>query len=650
MPAKWLLISLLTVAAISFFAVATRGGTVATDGSLGPRTTLSGPNFSIGPNLGQQRGGNLFHSFSAFDLTAGETATFTGPASVQYVFARVTGGQPSSIDGTLRCTIPNASFYLINPSGVMFGPDAALDVKGSFAVTTADTIKLGAAGSFNATHPSASSLTTAAPGAFGFLAASPAGVSIQGTASSPSRLAVQPGKGLSVVSGPIQIVHGQLIAPGGQANLVAVASPGQATFNAADPQATPGVSTFAAFSGISVTQRSQISLDGTAGGGYYVHGATITVDASAIVSTTLGNLRGFDGVVIASRTVSLTDAASITTNLDGPGQGGGLTVTAHDLVLDGSGGSRPPLLGVQAAGHATGQAGVLTVRAKMVSVLAGAEIDASTSGRGQAGDLNLTASTLTLDDRGDLNPTVNATGLFAESDSSAHGAGAAGDLTVHAATVQVLAGAEISSDTFGPGHGGTLSLTATSLTLDDHGNLAPSVNPTGLLADSLSTAHGAGAAGDLSVHAGTVQVLSGAEISDGTFGPGVGGDMSVTATSLTLDDRGNIDPSVNVTGIFAHSNSSADGAGAAGELTVQAGTVRVLAGAEIDSSTFGPGRGGNVSLTANSLTLDDRGDLDPSEGDTGVFAESDSSAQGAGAAGELTVQAATVLVLAGAEI
>ena len=166
---------LVLAAILALWAVArSLNAQVRTDGTLGPRTTLSGPNFTIGPSLGQQRGGNLFHSFDQFNLSAGQTATFTGAASIRYVFARVTGGQPSSIDGTITCTIPNASFFLINPNGVVFGPDAALDVKGSFAVTTAGEVKLGSAGTINASHPSASVLNTAAPNAFGFLSASPA--------------------------------------------------------------------------------------------------------------------------------------------------------------------------------------------------------------------------------------------------------------------------------------------------------------------------------------------------------------------------------------------------------------------------------------------------------------------------------------------
>ena len=55
---------------------------IVTDGSLGPTTSLTGPDFAITADLGQKQGGNLFHSFSQFSIQAGESATFTGPATV----------------------------------------------------------------------------------------------------------------------------------------------------------------------------------------------------------------------------------------------------------------------------------------------------------------------------------------------------------------------------------------------------------------------------------------------------------------------------------------------------------------------------------------------------------------------------------------
>ena len=64
--------------------------------------------YLITPEMGEQHGGNLFHSFERFGIGRGETATFTGPdpidgpQSVSNVISRVTGGTRSEIDGTLR--------------------------------------------------------------------------------------------------------------------------------------------------------------------------------------------------------------------------------------------------------------------------------------------------------------------------------------------------------------------------------------------------------------------------------------------------------------------------------------------------------------------------------------------------------------------
>src|SRR5437016_11243947 len=70
------------------------------DGSLGPRGALRGPNYTIPDNVGQIRGPNLFHSFGQFNLSQGESAAFTGPNTITHVLGRVTGGNPSNIDGT----------------------------------------------------------------------------------------------------------------------------------------------------------------------------------------------------------------------------------------------------------------------------------------------------------------------------------------------------------------------------------------------------------------------------------------------------------------------------------------------------------------------------------------------------------------------
>ena len=94
------------------------------DPSLGTTVTPQGRVHTI--KGGTIRGTNLFHSFDRFSIGTHDTATFTGPHTIANILSRVTGGQRSEIDGTLRSEIPRAHLYLLNPHGVVFGPHARL--------------------------------------------------------------------------------------------------------------------------------------------------------------------------------------------------------------------------------------------------------------------------------------------------------------------------------------------------------------------------------------------------------------------------------------------------------------------------------------------------------------------------------------------
>ena len=81
---------------------------------------------------GQSRA-NLFHSFGRFSVGTGQTANFTSkPTGITNILSRVTGGQRSDIDGRYGRSSAGAHLYLLNPAGVLFGPNASLDVSGSF--------------------------------------------------------------------------------------------------------------------------------------------------------------------------------------------------------------------------------------------------------------------------------------------------------------------------------------------------------------------------------------------------------------------------------------------------------------------------------------------------------------------------------------
>src|SRR5205807_7234623 len=153
--------------------------TVTSDGTLGTTVTPNGNRYTITGGTRPGNGPNLFHSFDRFSVGTGETASFTSQQTgIRNILSRVTGGQRSDIDGQLRTAgqlrTEGAHLYLLNPSGALFGPNASLDVSGSFHVSTADYLRFADGARFFARLSDTSTLSVAPPVAFGFLG-SPAG-------------------------------------------------------------------------------------------------------------------------------------------------------------------------------------------------------------------------------------------------------------------------------------------------------------------------------------------------------------------------------------------------------------------------------------------------------------------------------------------
>jgi filamentous hemagglutinin family protein len=148
------------MAALLIWGVLLEGATaqILPDATLGRESSQLTPNAIVKGRSGQRidggtrRGSTLFHSFREFNVRGLERVYFASPTGVQTILSRVTGRSLSRILGTLGVE-GGANLFLLNPNGIVFGPDAQLDIAGSFIATTADRLHFPDGSEFSATNP-----------------------------------------------------------------------------------------------------------------------------------------------------------------------------------------------------------------------------------------------------------------------------------------------------------------------------------------------------------------------------------------------------------------------------------------------------------------------------------------------------------------
>ena len=265
--------------------------------SLGLNTQVSAPvnlpggavqhNITGGTRPGG--GGNLFHSFGEFGVPTNNIANFLNDSGTptSNILSRVTGGNPSNIFGTIQTEgFGNANLFLMNPAGIVFGPNASLNVGGAAHFTTADYLRLADGVQFTALPGAQDALLSIAPiAAFGFLGPIPGTISVDG-----STLSVGEGQTLSLVGGDITIGSG-LNAPGGKIAVASVASSGEVLADSFANAPNSNGQSFTTMGNISLLEGTTLDVSGDAAGTVIIPPScspilTFTLTVSNFSSTT----------------------------------------------------------------------------------------------------------------------------------------------------------------------------------------------------------------------------------------------------------------------------------------------------------------------------------------------------------------------------
>ncbi|MBN8438601.1 MAG: filamentous hemagglutinin N-terminal domain-containing protein [Candidatus Accumulibacter sp.] len=646
------------------------GAGIATDGRAGPAATIAAANagpgtFRVPQGLGSVAGSNLFHSFSRFNIDSGQTARFeTNTAAIANVISRVTGGTASEIFGRLQLASPAGStpaFFFINPAGVVFGAGATINVPGAFHVSTADYIKFANGDKFYADPANGSTLSSAAPEAFGFLGASRASISV--TDGTWVRTGLS--QTISLVAGEIDISnYGSVFAFGGDIRVVALGQAAQEIGLTGSLPATSGRLSILnggsiysynygaigggaiAVSAGNITIDSQASHSDTGifslafggagnAGPVNVRAATLTVDGqrsvgySTGISSQVWDGNGHAGSVEVSTTgnLSLVNGGQISADTFAAGNAGKVTVRAGSIAIDGRDSIRSSNFGYGTTGitsnayrGSSGNAGEVDVSSDgQLDIRKGGRISAEAIFSGDAGPVSVRAGSVAIDGQGSDKPT----GIL-----SLISSGKAGSVEVSATgAIAMDKGGEISSATFFTGDAGAVTVHAASIVIGSSEN----ANPTGIT--SLTT-DSSGKAGNVKVTAtGNLSMLRGGAIASDTRSTGNAGNVKVSAGNIAIDGKG-----ATLTGIRSLAMPSATGS--AGRIEVATpGNLSLVHGGEIISDSFSPSsNAGAVKVSAGSIAIDSLGESNA----TGIFSQTH---VGTGSGGSIDVAVAGRLAI-----
>jgi filamentous hemagglutinin family protein len=628
------------------------------DGSLGTNATpISGPNYAIQPDHGTLSGRNLFHSFDKFSIGTGESATFISRADVANIISRVTGGNPSSIDGQIRSLLDDgvsyssANIFLLNPSGVMFGPNASLDIGGSFHVSTADYLRFDNGDRFYV-HPAGTDvLSVAEPAAFGFLNSAPSAIT-----GDKSYLRVPEGKVLSIIGGDITYqgiplstdanspdfvlyAYGMLTAPNGRINLASLASAGEvALSDLSTGSARLGKISFTDGVKLDVTNQDANWNPLSSGGTVVIRGGEMLfrdggIDAygnpGGLVDIKGGSLHldnfylwpanfnwNFDATyadqshpgtairIDLAGDMLMSHSSFIDSQNVGAGKGGDISVNASnvtlgDAVLDQKSWTGSSLGYYGYIGTTTinsGASGNIDITARNgLTIQNGFFVKTVTLADGNGGNVRVDADNLLIRDKGNLSVEALGSGLGGNLDVTVHTAtfSAANDSNVE----NSFASSGIDALTAFNSDGGRVRVTADSLRLIDGGVIA-----TALLGQTENGYYAVGRGANVEVNAKNVSIsgyvglsyLSGIDARVvGADSTGTGGNVTVTADTLAIENAGAIR-----SGLFN------DAPGNAGNITINAKAVQIGSRGQIYADSFrGTGNSGTITVNADSMTI-----------------------------------------------
>lgn len=586
---------------------------------------------------GTSAGNNLFHSFLEYSVSTGQTAVFNNDSSVQNIISRVTGRTPSNIDGVIKAN-GNANLFLLNSNGFLFGPNAKLEIGGSFLASTANSLRFEDGSEYILSTPENNPLlSVSAPiGLFfksqtGNIVVQGDGHRLRGPGGGPvipfdifgPGLEVQSGKTLGLVGGGI-ILDGAILSAKSGNLLLGGVNQGFVTINSSISGYSLGYTNSSTFDDISLTNRTALIASGLGNGSIQAQGKNITIDKGAVSiiqnfgSFPSGDIRftatknfaisGTDPVArilsgiyseslgtgnsaairISAPKLILTEAGTIATKTFGTARAGDIFLSIPELTQISGVSPRTPsaLSSINSlTGLSNGRTGNIYLSTRNLSVTDGALLGTLSASSGEGGDVVINASnsvSVSGVEESLLTPALITASAFRDGD--------AGSVSINTSKLVVRDGGRVDSSTTFSGSAGKVTINASEL-VEVTGTVPGSRNPSLItssanvlddsLLDTFSIFKPVGASGDVIIQTKNLLVKDGGQISVQNDGPNNAGQLDVLAGRISVKNKG---------ALSARSNG------------VNGGNIQLLSNSlflnnsTITAATEGDGTGGNIDI------------------------------------------------------
>ncbi|MBN3907174.1 MAG: filamentous hemagglutinin N-terminal domain-containing protein [Nostoc sp. NMS1] len=629
------IVSTLAIAGVLTFKESFVLAQIQKDGTLESESSIITPKLINGQLIdqidgGAVRGTNLFHSFEQFSISAERTAYFNNAIDIQNIISRVTGNSISKIDGILKAN-GTANLFLINPNGIIFGPNASLNIGGSFVASTASSLNFADGTKFSATSPQTTPLLTLSVPIGLQFGATAAPIRNQSQASPDDAvnilgqgvgLQVQRGKTLALIGGDITLEGGNITARGGRVELGSVAGNSLVSLSPTNEGWVLGYEGVQNFQNIELIQLNKIpsivDTHGNGSGNIHLQGGLVRVAGSLLILVNPLRLQsGGNLTVNASDSVVIEQDSQLFTQSFSNANSGNINVNTKKLVVK-SGAQLQGQLTINASDSVELIGGTTIPVLRDGSDLISSGLFSATYGNQNAGNITINTGKLRIE--GGARISTSSEGIYRFIPNQLTPAtGNAGKLTVNASESVELIGtspngsklSSLFSGTQGPGNGGNLTLTTGQLIIKDGAAITVSSQARKNVI-YIGDPNNLGKAGDLNITARSILLDNkGKLISNSESGKG--GNITLQVQNLLLMRReSQITTNAGTTGLGGDGGNIIINAPNGFIVATPLGNNDITANAFSDS-------GGKITITAKNIfgfvprTRADVEKLDPGE-------------------------------------